>query len=88
MCYYNVFVNTHALILIVSYQNSLWVLCLDCTRGYLHFDMLVAMVSVRNNDTCLFGMCCAGDYGTSIKRNLYHSLPRYQMSTLVIMFTK
>ena len=36
-------------------------LYLDCTRGYLQFDMLVAMVSVRNNDTYLFGMCSADD---------------------------
>ena len=26
----------------------------DCTRGYLQFDMLVAIVSVTNNETCIF----------------------------------
>ena len=36
-------------IVLVSHHNKLWVLYLDCTRGYLQFDMLVAVVSVRNN---------------------------------------
>ena len=41
-------------IVFVPYHNKLWVLYLDCTRGYLQFDMLVAIVSVRNNETCIF----------------------------------
>ena len=41
------------LILLVSHHNRLWVQYLKCTRGYLQFDMLVAIVSVRNNETCL-----------------------------------
>ena len=41
--------------------NILWVLYLDCTSGYLQFDMLVAIVSVRNNDTCLFRTGSADD---------------------------
>ena len=44
----------HVIILLVRYHNILLVLYLDCTRGYLQFDMLVAVVSVRNNETCLF----------------------------------
>ena len=39
---------------LVSHHNKLWVLYLDCTRGYLQSDMLVAMVYLRNNETCLF----------------------------------
>ena len=44
-------------ILLVQYHNRSWVLhvYLDCTRGYLQFDMLVAMISVRNNETCILG---------------------------------
>ena len=44
----------HVTILLVQYHNILWVLYLDCTSGYLQFDMLVAIVSVRNNETSLF----------------------------------
>ena len=40
-------------VVLVPYHNKLWVLCLDCTRGYIQFDMLVAIFSVRNNETCL-----------------------------------
>ena len=46
---------------LVQYHNTLWVLYLDCTRGYLQFDMLVAIVSVRNNDTCLVRTRSADD---------------------------
>ena len=42
------------LIVLVPYRNTLLILYLDCTRGYLQFDMLVAIVSVRNNETCSF----------------------------------
>ena len=46
---------------LVPYHNILWLIYFDCTRGCLRFDMLVAIVSVRNNDTCLFMACSAGD---------------------------
>ena len=41
----------HVIILLVQYHNRLWVLYSNCTRRYLQFDMLVAIVSVRNNET-------------------------------------
>ena len=46
--------TNHVLIVLVTYRNRLWVLYLDCTRGYLQFDMLVAIVSVRNNEAGSF----------------------------------
>ena len=46
--------TNQVLIVLVPYHNILWVLYLDCTRGYLQFDMLVAIVSLRNNETCHF----------------------------------
>ena len=46
--------TNQVLIVLVPYRNRLWVPYLDCTRGYLQFDMLVAIVSVRNNETCSF----------------------------------
>ena len=78
----------HAIILLVQYHNRLWVLYLNCTRGYLQFDMLVAMVSVRNYETNLFRTVSADDKCTSTKRHFSHLLPGYQAFTLVIMFTK
>ena len=51
--YMSKYIN-HVIILLVQYHNILWVLYLDYTSGYLQFDMLVAIVSVRNNETCLF----------------------------------
>ena len=51
----------HVIIFLVQYHNILWVLYLDCTSGYLQFDMLVAIVSVRNNETCLFRTGSADD---------------------------
>ena len=56
----------HAIIWLVQYHNRLWVLYLNCTRGYLQFDMLVAMVSVRNYETNLFRTVSADDKGSSI----------------------
>ena len=49
------------LIMLVRYHNILSLLYLDCTRRYLQFDMLVAIVSVMNNKTCLFGTRSADD---------------------------
>ena len=43
--------NNQPLILLHQYHNRHWMLYLDCTRGYLLFDMLLAMVSVSNNKT-------------------------------------
>ena len=51
----------HVKIVLVQYHNRLWVLYLNCTRGYLQFDMLVAIVSVRNNETSLFRTGSADD---------------------------
>ena len=53
---YNLFVKltNQVLIVLVQYRNRIWVLYFDCTRGYLQFDMLVAMVSASNNETCSF----------------------------------
>ena len=53
-CVINIYVSeciNHVIILLVQYHKRLWVLYLNCTRGYLQFDMLVAIVSVRNNDS-------------------------------------
>ena len=47
--------------MLVQYHNRLWVYYLDCTRRYIQFDMLVAMVSVINNETCLFRIRSADD---------------------------
>ena len=46
--------TNQVLIVLVPYRNRHWVLYLDCTHGCLQFDMLVAIVSVRNNETCSF----------------------------------
>ncbi len=46
--------TNQVLIVLVPYRNRLWVLYLDCTRGYLQIGMLVAIFSVRNNETCSF----------------------------------
>ena len=46
--------TNQVLIVLVPYRNRHWVLYLDCTRGYLQFDMLVAIISARNNETCSF----------------------------------
>ena len=46
--------TNQVLIGLVPYRNRLRVLYLDCTRGYLQFDMLVAIFFVRNNETCSF----------------------------------
>ena len=51
----------HVIIFLVQCHNRLWVLYLNCTRGYLQFDMLVAIVSVRNNETSLFRTGSADD---------------------------
>ena len=51
----------HVIIVLVQYHNRLWVLYSNCTRGYLQFDMLVAIVSVRNNETSLFRTGSADD---------------------------
>ena len=82
-CFITIYLSkltNHVLILLVQYQNRLCVLYLGCTRGYLQFDMLVAIVCVRNNETCL--------WGTSTKHNFSRLLLAYRTSTLVIMFTK
>ena len=46
--------TNQVLIVLVTYRNRLWLLYLDCTREYLQFDMLVAIVSVRNNEAGSF----------------------------------
>ena len=51
----------HVIILLVQYHNRLWLLYLNCTLGYVQFDMLVAIVSVRNNETRLFMTGSADD---------------------------
>ena len=58
--YLSKYIN-HVIILLVQYHNRLWVLYLNCTRGYLQFDMLVAIVSVGNNETSLFRTRSADD---------------------------
>ena len=76
--------TNQVVIVLVPYHNKLWVLYLDCTRGYLQFDMLVAIVSVRNNETCIFRTRSADDYGTGTKRHFSHLLPGYKMSTMIL----
>ena len=49
--------TNQVVIVFVPYHNKRCVLYLDCTRGYLQFDTLVAIVSVRNNETCIFLGC-------------------------------
>ncbi len=66
-------------IVLVPYQNKLWVLYLDCTRGYLQFDMLVAIVSVRNNETSLLGR---------VLQTIRVPAQNVIFLTMVIMFTK
>ena len=44
---------------------------LDCTRRYLQFDMLVAIVSVMNNETCLFGTRSSDDLGYQRKTSIF-----------------
>ena len=39
--------TNQVLIVLVPYRNRLWVLYLDCTRGYIQFDMLVAGITKR-----------------------------------------
>ena len=46
--------TNQVLIVLVQYHNRLWVQYFDCSRGYLQFDMLVAIVSDRGNETCSF----------------------------------
>ena len=46
--------TNQVLSVLVQWHNRLWVLYLDCSRGYLQFDMLVAIVSARSNETCSF----------------------------------
>ena len=43
--------TNQVLVLLHQDHNILWMLYLDFTRGYLQFDMLLAMVFVSNNKT-------------------------------------
>ena len=53
--------TNQVLILLHQYYNRLWVLFFDCTHRYLQCDMLVVIVSVRNNETGLFRTRSADD---------------------------
>ena len=52
--------------MLVSYHNIIWVLYLDCTRGYLQFDILAAIVFVGNNEMCPFTHCHKEENARSI----------------------
>ena len=78
----------HVIIVLVQYHNRLWVLYLNCTHGYLQFDMLVAIVSVRNNETSFLGRVLQTIRVQAQKKSFSHLLPGYQTPTLIIMFTK
>ena len=53
--------TNQVLILLVQYHTRLCVFYFDCTRGYLQFDMLFAIVAITNNETCLFRTRSADD---------------------------
>ena len=40
--------TNEGLVVLFQHHNILWVVYLGCSRGYLQFDMLVAIVSVRS----------------------------------------
>ena len=50
MCYYNLFfkMDQSSFNFLHQNYNRLWIPYLDFTRGYLQFDMLLAMVSLIN----------------------------------------
>ena len=56
-CVINIYVSeciNHVIMLLVQYHKRLWVLYLNCTRGYLQFDMLVAIVSISIPLFCIY----------------------------------
>ena len=74
MCYYNLYLSkltNQLLILLVQYHNRLRVLYLYCTRRYLQFDMLAAIVSVMNNETCLFWAAFRRRFGYQHKTSFF-----------------